>query len=85
VDHPGIIVLCVIGLILLICIVMFLQYLNLYIQAFVSGAHVGFSDLIGMRLRKVSPLAIVNARIQAMRAGLQMSLPAATSSASSAQ
>jgi len=65
--------LVVVGIALLVFLVLILQYLNLYIQALVSGARVGFPDLIGMRLRKVSPMSIVNARIQATRAGLQIS------------
>ncbi len=49
------------------------QFFGLYIRAYVSGARVGLSDLVGMRLRKVNTLAIVNSRIQAHRAGLQIS------------
>jgi len=37
-----------------------------------SGAKVSMRELIGMRLRKVNAMAIVNARIQALRAGLQV-------------
>jgi uncharacterized protein YqfA (UPF0365 family) len=66
-------VIVVIGIAVLVFLALMLQYLNLYIQAMVSGARVTFPDLIGMRLRKVSPMSIVNARIQAMRAGIQIS------------
>src|SRR5579862_7056668 len=72
-DTWVIVLLSVVGLALLVFVVLVLQYLNLYIQAMAAGTHVGVVDLIGMRLRKVSPLAIVNARIQATRAGLQIS------------
>jgi uncharacterized protein YqfA (UPF0365 family) len=51
------------------------QFIGLYVRATVSGAHVGFMDLLGMRLRKVNAMAIVNSRIQASRAGLQVSNP----------
>ena len=49
------------------------QFIGLYVRSWVSGASVSFVDLIGMRLRKVNTLAIVNSRIQAHRAGLQIS------------
>jgi uncharacterized protein YqfA (UPF0365 family) len=48
------------------------QFIGLYIRALVSGAHVGFVDLIGMKLRKVNAALIVNSRIQATRAGLNI-------------
>lgn len=63
----------VVGVLLLIVFLIGAQFINLWTRAMVSGARVGFLDLWGMRLRKVSPVAIVNARIQAMRAGLPIS------------
>src|SRR6476646_11607233 len=59
-------------LLLILLLVMF-NFIGLYVRAMVSGAHVTFADLIGMRIRNVNPLVIVNSRIQAMRAGLQVS------------
>ena len=56
------------GILLLLCLILailLVQYGWLYIQALVSGAHVGFFTLIAMRLRTVSPKQIVNARITA--------------------
>jgi uncharacterized protein YqfA (UPF0365 family) len=44
---------------------------RLWIAAWSSGARVGFGELIGMRLRRVSPGAVVNPRIAAVKAGLQ--------------
>jgi uncharacterized protein YqfA (UPF0365 family) len=65
----------VVGLALLIAFAMLYQFIFLYIRASVSGAKVGYIDLIGMRLRKVNATAIVNARIQASRAGLNITTP----------
>jgi uncharacterized protein YqfA (UPF0365 family) len=68
----------VIGFVALVVLVVFVllsQFIGLYVRATVSGARVGFTDLLGMRLRKVNALAIVNARIQASRAGLSISTP----------
>jgi uncharacterized protein YqfA (UPF0365 family) len=49
--------------------------ISIYIRALVSKAPVGLFDLIGMRLRGINPAAIVDARIQAMRAGLPVETP----------
>jgi len=64
----------VLGVIILLVIfgVLF-QFIGLYIRALVSGAHVSILDLIGMRLRGVNASVIVNSRIQAIRAGLNVS------------
>ena len=61
---------------LIVAVIIFfvmLQFLNLWVQAFFSGVRIGFMDLIGMKLRKVPAVIIVNARIQASRAGLDVS------------
>jgi uncharacterized protein YqfA (UPF0365 family) len=49
------------------------QFLGLYVRALVSGARVSLIELIGMRLRKVPATVVVNSRIQATRAGLDIS------------
>src|SRR5690349_19130809 len=61
------------GVIVLILLIVMFNFVGLYVRALVSGAHVTFADLIGMRIRNVNPLVIVNSRIQAMRAGLRVS------------
>jgi len=48
------------------------QFINLYIQALMSNAHVGLLDLVGMRLRKVDIRTIVLSRIRSERAGLSI-------------
>lgn len=45
---------------------------RLWIEAISAGVAVGISDLIGMRLRKVSPTAVVRPLIAATKAGLAM-------------
>ncbi len=59
--------------IVLVIFIVVAQFLGLYIRAYVSGARVSMFELIGMRLRKVNAMTIVNSRIQAIRAGLQIS------------
>jgi len=51
------------------------QFIGLYVRALVSGARVGLLDLVGMKLRKVNAAAIVNSRIQASRAGIDVTTP----------
>ena len=48
---------------------------GLWIAATFSGVRVRiFADLVGMRLRRVSPQVIVNAQISAVKAGLQLAI-----------
>jgi uncharacterized protein YqfA (UPF0365 family) len=48
--------------------------MGLWIAAFSSGAYVGIGTLIAMRLRRVTPSAIVKPRISAVKAGLDLSV-----------
>lgn len=67
----------VVVIVLLVVLVIFgimFQFIGLYIRAWVSGARVTFAELIGMRLRKFNTTLIVNSRIQAVGAGLQIPL-----------
>jgi uncharacterized protein YqfA (UPF0365 family) len=50
-----------------------MQFLGLWFRAYASGSHISLVDLVGMRVRKVNAAAIVNARIQASRAGINVS------------
>ena len=47
---------------------------GLWISALAAGVKVGIFDLIGMRLRRVSPSKIVNPQIKAEKAGLKVSV-----------
>src|SRR6185503_13574019 len=63
------------AIVLLVLLMIFAQFIGLYIQAMVSGASVSFMDLLGMKLRKVNARGIVLSRIQATRAGLAVTTP----------
>ena len=67
---PGIITIVII-LIILMLILHFIP-IGLWISALAAGAKVGIIDLIGMRLRRVSPAKIVNPLIKAEKAGLDV-------------
>lgn len=47
------------------------KFISLWFQAFVSGTPIPFFNIIGMSLRKIPPRVIVNARINAFKAGLK--------------
>ncbi len=60
------------ALIALIVFVYISQFIQLYIQALLSGAPVRFLDLVMMKFRKVQPAVIVLSRIAAKKAGLDI-------------
>lgn len=70
---PTILLLIVAGVIALIVILFMLNFFGLWIRSIFSGAPVSPSDLIGMWLRKIPRTLIVNARITAVRAGIEIS------------
>ncbi len=67
-----------IGLLLLVIaglgVLLFLVPVNLWVAAWASGAYVGLSTLVGMRLRRVPPGTVITARIGSVKAGLSISL-----------
>jgi uncharacterized protein YqfA (UPF0365 family) len=70
-------VIAVAALIVVIVLVIFgtiiLSFFRLWLRAFLSGASVGMLGLVGMSLRKVNPSVIVDSRIMAVKAGLNIS------------
>ena len=62
-------------LFILVILGTFIRFFNLWFQALLSGAPVGFLDLIGMRFRKVDPGVIVGSLIMAKKAGLEVTAP----------
>lgn len=60
------------GIVLLVIFILMAQFLNLYIQALLSNAHVGLFELVGMKLRKVDVRTVVLCRIQAVKAGIEI-------------
>lgn len=71
---PFLIALGILGLIIILVFgALLFKFFNLWIQAWLSGAHVRLFSLIGMQLRKVRPDVIVYSRIKAVKAGLTIS------------
>lgn len=67
------VVLVIAGIFLLAVVFFLSRFIGLWIQALVSGASVSIGALVGMWLRKVNTKIIVLSRIQAVKAGLQVS------------
>ncbi len=66
-------ILIVIGALFFLVLFLYFIPLGLWITALSSGVHVRiFSDLVGMRLRKVPPDVIVRSKITALKAGIQL-------------
>ena len=61
-----------VGLAGLIFVFLLANFLGLWIQAIFSGAQIGLFAMVGMRIRKVNPRLIVNAKIMAVKAGLTL-------------
>jgi uncharacterized protein YqfA (UPF0365 family) len=53
-------------------IIMWAVPVRLWIEAVSAGVHVGLGDLVGMRLRKVNPAAVVRPLINATKAGIAL-------------
>ena len=64
----------IVGLFILISIIMWAVPVRLWIEANTASVRVGIGSLIGMRLRKVSPPAIVRPLITATKAGLDLDI-----------
>jgi uncharacterized protein YqfA (UPF0365 family) len=62
----------VVAVIALICVSIVLRFASLFIRALVSGAPVSMGKLIGMRLRGVPASLIVDTRITAVKAGIDI-------------
>ena len=63
----------VFGVMILAMLGLFLHFLGVWIRALMSGAKVTLWQLVGMKLRRVNPALIVDARISLIKAGLTVS------------
>ncbi len=72
----GLIAFAVIVVVALVLVMLFFYFVpvGLWITALFSGVRVGIGTLIGMRLRKVNPAAIVRPLISATKAGLDLNI-----------
>ena len=61
------------GILGLVIVYFAFSYIGLWVQALVSGARVGLLNIIFMRFRKVPPKLIVESKIMAVKAGIDLS------------
>ncbi|MDQ3622558.1 MAG: flotillin-like protein FloA [Verrucomicrobiota bacterium] len=69
---PTTIILVVLAIVVLIGAILIFNFIAIYVRALVAGAHVGFWNLVFMKLRGVPPALIVDSRITAVKAGINM-------------
>lgn len=72
----GFVVLIIIGGLIGFFVITYFVPVGLWVSALASGVPVGLFDLIGMRLRGVSPYQIINPAITAFKGGLDLSIQA---------
>lgn len=72
-EFFGPIIIIIVAIVFLILFFTFVP-LGLFISARASGVKVGILQLVGMRIRKVTPSRIVNPLIKATKAGLNVSI-----------
>lgn len=65
------VVLLVIGL---VAVIVLINFLNIWIRAWTSGARVTFAELIALRLRNVPVALVVDNRITAVKSGIPLSI-----------
>lgn len=72
-EHVGSISFLLLALIIISAIVVMIlaKYVSLWFQAFVSGTPISLFNIVGMSLRKIPPRIIVNAYINAYKAGIR--------------
>ncbi len=63
----------VIIIIALVFLGIFFYFLKVWVRALAAGAHVAIFNLVGMKLRGIRPVIIVDAKIMATKAGLVVS------------
>ncbi len=67
----------VVGIVLIVVVLfvafLLVNFVGIYVRAWISGAHVSLMNLVGMRLRRIPPSLVVNQRITALRSGLDVS------------
>ncbi|RME75881.1 MAG: UPF0365 family protein [Planctomycetota bacterium] len=71
-EWGQVLLLAVLGVVALVVLGAFFAYGSLWLRALLSGCRVSLLSLVGMRLRKVDPRVIVDARIMTTKAGLPL-------------
>lgn len=62
----------VIGITIFVILAFFLKFFSLWFRALLSGAHIKMSRLVGMWIRKVKAVTIVDSKIMLTKAGIKI-------------
>ncbi len=73
-TNIGIVLLIVGGIALLILVGIVFSFFSVFLRAWLAGAYVGMINLVAMRLRQVPYGLVVDARIRAKKAGIDVSI-----------
>ena len=72
-GNPWVILLALIGVLIFgLLLLVFFSFINLWLQAFLTGARVGFFDLVAMKFRKVDYGMLVRQKIALVQAGVKV-------------
>jgi uncharacterized protein YqfA (UPF0365 family) len=72
-GNPWVILIALIGLVIFgLLLLVFFSFINLWLQAFLTGARVGFFDLVAMKFRKVDYAMLVRQKIALVQAGVKV-------------
>ncbi len=66
------IALVIVGIAILMVVGIFMHFLGVWVRAYMSGARVSLWALVGMKLRRIPPSLVVDARISLMKAGIKL-------------
>jgi len=69
---PFVVLIAVVGAVILFSLFVYFIPVGLWIEALAAGVRVGLTNLVGMRLRKVSPAAVVRPLVKASKAGITL-------------
>jgi uncharacterized protein YqfA (UPF0365 family) len=69
---PFVVLIAVVGAVVLFSFFVYFIPVGLWIEALAAGVRVGLTNLVGMRLRKVSPAAVVRPLVKASKAGITL-------------
>ena len=73
-TNLSIVVFIVLGIIALILVGIVFSFFSVFLRAWLAGAYVGMINLVAMRLRQVPYGLVVDARIRAKKAGIDVSI-----------
>ncbi|MDH4350933.1 MAG: flotillin-like protein FloA [Gemmatimonadota bacterium] len=69
---PFVLVIALVGAIVVFSLFAYFIPVGLWVEALAAGVRVGLTNLVGMRLRKVSPAAVVRPLVKASKAGIAL-------------